>query len=527
MEKRLLINADYLYLPIKGGKEEKLMEVFLMEEDRKTKVMEWMIPVNDEEGRDYTYDYKAQIPVKTWKGKCLVLEGDMPENFWKEVDHTSFLHKQSKSNTHRPNIHFTADTGWINDPNGLVFSEGKYHLYFQYNPCNISWQNMSWGHAVSSDLLHWKQEEIALVPDEHGTMFSGCGLKNEKGLLGLPSEALVFFYTAAGAKTPWGKEERHFTQRVAYSLDGGKTLVKMEKPYLEMIESENRDPKIFWHEETSAYIMTLWLEGNDFAIFRSKDLECWEMSDRFTLSEAWECPDLMKLYSEDGEAHWLFWSADGFYYWGDFDGYHFKTDGVQHKAYINKLAYAAQTYSGVEGRTITVPWLRTSNKGRLYTGAMGLPRELSVKVIEGEKYLVQRAVRELAEQRKLIWQKKEENTEVADQEKVYVYQAKEGQERKAIQMEMTLEEDYKGLVRWQINGTAIRYDTQTGELTVDETVYPIGKNQHSFTLLVDGDVFEVTADHDIMTGMFELREDSINILLELENLKELDVYEIL
>ena len=108
----------------------------------------------------------------------------------------------------------------MNDPNGLVYAEGVYHLYFQHNPFDVQWENMSWGHAVSRDLLHWEQKDDVLFPDETGTMFSGSGIVNDRKMLGLPEDALVFFYTAAGNNNKWSAGKQ-FTQRIAYSTDGG------------------------------------------------------------------------------------------------------------------------------------------------------------------------------------------------------------------------------------------------------------------------------------------------------------------
>lgn len=162
--------------------------------------------------------------------------------------------------------------------------------------------------------------------------------------------------------------------------------------------------------------MTLWLEENDFGIFRSTDLLKWEQTDRLTFKEAWECPDLVCLKDEKGNETWMFWSADGFYFWGEFDGYQFQTDGVRHAAYINKIAYAAQTYSNTGNRVISVPWLRFPNRGRNYTGAMGLPREFSVAYKNGEKVLRQEPVREYEDSRKPVYDNTMKNVRQQDTE---------------------------------------------------------------------------------------------------------------
>ena len=286
-----------------------------------------------------------------------------------------------------PHIHFAPRFGWMNDPNGLVFHDGIYELYYQSNPDGIAWDNMTWSHARSKDLTHWQEMGAVLYPDENGMMFSGCGLINERGLRDLPKDALLFPYTAA--------KEDGFSIRLAYSIDGGKTLQKLPGELTERIGVDNRDPKVFWHEESRAYIMVLWLNGNDFGIFRSGDLQRFDLVSRITLPFGYECPDFFPLpvTEEDGgkteERRWVFWTGDGTYYVGDFDGWHFKPDDLtfRRRAFLSDLPYAAQTFSGTED-VIQISWLRTKSICRQTTGAAGLPRVLSL-LRRGDAYLLQ------------------------------------------------------------------------------------------------------------------------------------------
>lgn len=163
-----------------------------------------------------------------------------------------------------------------------------------------------------------EQQDTVLFPDENGTMFSGSGIVNERGLLDLPEDALIFFYTAAAACNEWTPEKK-FTQRTAYSTDGGRTLIKTDRGVLPPVGEESRDPKVFWHEESRAYIMVLWLYEDVFGIFRSKDLENWQESDRVKLEKGWECPDLFCLPDVSGRQQWMFLAADGSYYLGNGD----------------------------------------------------------------------------------------------------------------------------------------------------------------------------------------------------------------
>ena len=311
-----------------------------------------------------------------------------------------------KENQYRPKWHLTAPYGWINDPNGLVFHDGVYEVYYQHNPKDIVWGNMTWGHQRTADLVHFEPMPLALLPDEHGTMFSGCGFLNRRGLLGLPKDALIFIYTVAPPFTEKAEEREWFSIRLAYSLDGGKTLIKKEGAVLTSLGIANRDPKVFWHEETGAYVLVLWIQGNELGIFRSEDLTCFELSQRLTLEGAYECPDLFKLPvfdpsdQGDGAKHepdsrWVFWAADGSYYVGDFDGYRFTETQERKQAYQTKLPYAAQTFSGLSGRVISLSWLRTENRGEDFTGMLSLPRELSLLFKDGQYILSQKLPEEV------------------------------------------------------------------------------------------------------------------------------------
>lgn len=397
VEKKLLITKDYIEVPVMTESELMTLEIIQQEKNSQSKICEFQVPMGNEAGV-FMPDYFARFSVKEYKGKTLLLKGCASERFFDMIRQVDCEFEQSdfdfsKEEQLRPKYHFTAAKGWINDPNGLVYSDGVYHLYFQYNPFDTRWENMSWGHATSCDLIHWTQHETVMYPDENGYMFSGSGFVNKNGCLGLPEDTLMFYYTAAGKCRPW-TTKRLSTQRLAYSLDGGKTLIKTDKGVVPTISHENRDPKVFWHEKTKAYIMIMWVDGNEFAILRSENLEKWELSQRFELEDGFECPDMICLQDKDS-MHWFITTADGYYYPGEFDGYSFKWNGKKHCLYMNKVPYAAQTYSNTDGRTILVPWIRVNFPGRKYTGAMGVPRELGLTKIDNEFRITLKPVKEL------------------------------------------------------------------------------------------------------------------------------------
>jgi len=390
MKKSVLITRKYLLLPVKAEEENKIIAFY--HGDKKILQLEVPVRVSGEK-EAYAFHFYAPIPMEEWKGKEIRIEADVPENFLEAI---AFSDEMPQVAGRRPLIHFSPNTGWMNDPNGLMYHEGVYHLFFQYNPWDTRWQNMSWGHAVSSDLLHWEQKETALLPDEDGPMYSGSAIVNGQGMAGLPRDAEILFYTCAGGSSVWS-EGKEYVQKMAYSTDE-KTYRKKEGCVLPHVTGENRDPKVYWHEGKKLYYMALFLEGYDYAIFNSKDLEHWEMTQRLTLTMTRECPDLVQVPVEGGGSKWMFWGADGYYFLGDFDGSHFHTDGVLHRAYQTMLPYAAQTFWGTE-RVIMVPWMRTDNKGKVFTSLMGMPRQLSL-VKRGEDFILRQKLADEFEEQK-------------------------------------------------------------------------------------------------------------------------------
>lgn len=286
---------------------------------------------------------------------------------------------------HRPRFHFSSKRGWLNDPNGLVYCNGVYHLFYQHNPYGTKWGNMHWGHAVSHDLLHWEERGEALKPDETGTMYSGSGVVDTNNTSGLKSgeeDLLVFLYTAAGGTSEWSKG-RKFTQCLAYSRDGGKTLVKYEgNPVLEHLVKENRDPRVFWHGPTGRWVMALYLSGSTYALFTSDDLIGWEKTDEIRLKNDNECPDMFAL-CVDGDAEnrkWVFWGAKGRYVIGTFDGNTFAAESGCLESNHGNNGYAAQTWSNMPGgRVVQISWATCDIPDMPFNKQMTFPVELSLR----------------------------------------------------------------------------------------------------------------------------------------------------
>jgi len=281
---------------------------------------------------------------------------------------------------YRPQFHFTPKKNWTNDPNGLVYYDGEYHLFFQHNPHGINWGNMTWGHAVSPDLLHWKQLDHAIHPDKLGTIFSGSAVVDTNNTAGFQTgdeKVIVCIYTSAG---------KPFTQSIAYSNDRGRSWTKYEKnPVLGHIAGHNRDPKVIWYEPIKKWVMALFLDRGQYALFTSPNLKQWERLCDIPPSGGSECPDFFDL-PVDGDAKnkkWIFWAGNGNYLVGTFDGKKFTKEGGPFRFEYGHNYYAAQSYSDIpesDGRRIQIGWMRGGKyPGMPFNQQMSFPRVLTLR----------------------------------------------------------------------------------------------------------------------------------------------------
>lgn len=296
----------------------------------------------------------------------------------------------------RPQFHFTTQRGWINDPNGLIYYDGEYHLFYQHNPYERDWENMHWGHAVSSDLVHWQQLPEALYPDRLGTMFSGSAVMDFRNTAGYNkgnTPAMIAFYTAASPDRQ--------VQCMAYSLDKGRTWAKYEgNPVIDSKEKWNspdtRDPKVFWYEPGGHWVMVL-NERDGHSIYTSADLKAWTYESHVT--GFWECPELFQL-PVDGNpdnTKWVMYGASGTYMLGSFDGKAFTPEAGKYY-YTSGAIYAAQTYTNIpasDGRRIQVGWGRIDQRDMPFNGMMLLPTELTLRTTKEGPRLFSVPVREV------------------------------------------------------------------------------------------------------------------------------------
>ncbi|MGC4033295.1 MAG: glycoside hydrolase family 32 protein [Tepidisphaeraceae bacterium] len=299
---------------------------------------------------------------------------------------------------YRPQFHFTAARDWLNDPNGLVYYEGEYHLFFQRRVGKLlSDGNMTWGHAVSTDLMHWRELPDAITPDEHGSIWSGSAVVDWNNTTGFGKDGkppLVAMYTAA--KDP-------FSQHLAYSTDKGRTWTKyVGNPVLPNIHGKNRDPKVIWHEPTKKWVMALYLDRrHEFAIFDSPDLKNWTKLQDVTLDGDDECPDFfpLPLDGDKSKIKWVFTGANARYVVGTFDGKTFTRETDVMPSEFGGSYYAAQTYSDTpDGRRIQIGWLRRDGvlpDNMPFNQQMSVPCELTLKSTPRGPRLFRYPVREL------------------------------------------------------------------------------------------------------------------------------------
>ena len=315
-------------------------------------------------------------------------------------------HENMYREANRPQLHFTPKRGWNNDPNGLIYYEGEYHLFFQHNPYEREWGNMHWGHAVSKDLIHWEELPLALYPDEHGTMYSGSAVidyNNTAGFNRGSTPAMIAIYTADNPEKQ--------IQCIAYSLDKGRTWTKYGgNPVIDSKEKWNskdtRDPKVFWYEPNKEWVMAL-NERDGHSIYTSANLKDWKFESHIT--GFWECPELFEL-SVDGNKNnkkWVMYGASGTYMIGSFDGKKFTPESGKHY-YTTGTIYAAQTYTNIpesDGRRIQIGWGRVSHPEMPFKSMMLLPTELTLRTTKDGVRLFNNPVKEVDKLQTILFQK--------------------------------------------------------------------------------------------------------------------------
>ena len=324
---------------------------------------------------------------------------------------------------YRPQIHFSPEEKWMNDPNGMVYYDGEYHLFYQYYPDSTVWGPMHWGHAISTDLVHWEHLPIALYPDELGLIFSGSAVIDWNNSSGLqegehpPMIAIFTQHLMAGEKD--GKDDFQ-VQSIAYSNDKGRNWKMYDgNPVIPNPNIRDfRDPKVFWHKASQQWVM-IFAAGDRVRLYNSPNLIDWTYQSEFGAElgahgGVWECPDLFQLKTETGESHWVMLvsinpggpngGSATQYFIGDFDGKRFSTSQKE----VKWLDYGRDNYAGVtwsdvpedDGRRLFIGWMSNWDYARdtpteNWRSAMTLPRSLALKKIEEDYVLTNTPLKNL------------------------------------------------------------------------------------------------------------------------------------
>jgi fructan beta-fructosidase len=372
--KRMEFRAEkrYLNLPVQNGAPMQRMQVLAGE----TVLLEFYIELAEE-----TPDFWVFLDLAPFAGQALTLWADALDKESAALDRiyqddairdSETLYRE----TYRPQFHFSSRRGWNNDPNGLVYFAGEYHLYYQHNPYGWKWGNMHWGHAVSRDLVHWTELPIALYPREFGDWcFSGSAVVDHKNTAGFQTgdePALVAAYTSTGRG-----------ECIAFSNDRGRTFTEYEgNP---VVRHQGRDPKLIWYAPGKHWVMAVYNEqekSRGISFYTSNDLKDWTFQSR--IDGYFECPEIFALPIDGDPARtrWVVYAADGEYAIGNFDGKTFTPESGKHRFNFGNCFYASQTFSDIpeeDGRRIQIAWGTIGHPEMPFNQQMNFPVELTLR----------------------------------------------------------------------------------------------------------------------------------------------------
>ena len=389
--------TKYLLLPIQEEKDEA--QVLL---DTGSKDDTWMDVRLAQNGADY------YVPFGLGKGKTATVKilGLKKDALAVNLMKLSDTFDTTNTDYYRPSYHFTPLYGWMNDPNGMVYKDGEYHLYFQYNPYGSKWGNMHWGHAVSKDLIHWQHLDPAIARDPVGHIFSGSSVIDKKNTAGYGKDAIIAIYTNNSAN-------HDEVQCMAYSTDNGRTFTKYEgNPVLTPFDGlkDFRDPKVFWYEKGKCWYMIVSAD-KEMRLYKSKNLKKWDYVSAFGEGMGqqpcqYECPDFFQLpvNGDKKNMKWvmimninpgcMFGGSATEYFVGDFDGKTFTCQDSQESKWLDygKDHYATVTFSNTGDRVLAMTWMSNWQYANLTPfkqnrGANGLPRELKLYEKNGKYYV--------------------------------------------------------------------------------------------------------------------------------------------
>ena len=389
----------YLLLPVEEKEEHAHIRV--VRNNQLVKTINCRLAVNNV---DYFVPYEigeGELFDITFNGNMRSTSAINDFTCWKRMTYSDTFDTKNVEK-HRPLYHHTPQYGWMNDPNGMFYKDGVWHLCYQYNPYGSQWENLSWGHSTSTDLINWKAEPTALEPDALGMMFSGCCVVDKNNTAGFGKDAIVALYTTAGARQ---------TQSLAYSTDGGKTFTKYaDNPIITSNVPDFRDPHVFWNEEAGFWNLIL-AAGQQMSIYSSKDLKEWKHESDFGAEYGnhggvWECPDLMKMNVKGtNKDKWMlicninpggpFGGSATQYFIGQFDGHKFTCEDEPSETKwmdYGKDHYATVTFDNApDGRRCAIAWMSNWQYAnqvptKQFRSANSIVRDLGLFEYKGETY---------------------------------------------------------------------------------------------------------------------------------------------
>ena len=396
---RLDANKKYLLLPVE--EKEENAHVRVVKNNQLVKTFNCRLAVDKV---DYFVPYEigeGEIFDITFNGNPRSTGAVTGFACWKRMTYADSFDTKNVER-HRPVYHHTPLYGWMNDPNGMFYKDGQWHLYYQYNPYGSQWENMTWGHSVSADLVHWEHLPTAIEPDGLGAIFSGSAVVDHHNTAGFGQGAIVAFYTSAGASQ---------TQSMAYSTDGGLTYTKYEgNPIITSEARDFRDPHVFWNEEAGFWNLIL-AAGQEMFIYSSANLKDWKFESAFgngygSHGGVWECPDLMKLkVSGTDKEKWMlicninpggpFGGSATQYFIGQFDGHKFTCEDEPSETKwmdYGKDHYATVTFDNApDGRRCAIAWMSNWQYAnqvptKQFRSANSIVRDLGLFEYKGETY---------------------------------------------------------------------------------------------------------------------------------------------
>jgi len=402
-EREFMLEKQYLNLPVSYDEDDRVTLELVIDKNV-ARTLDIFLP-------DYNPDFWVFVDLGEFKGKNALLRtrrGKQKKglSLVYQSDEREYL-KNVYKEKHRPQLHFSTIRGWINDPNGLVYYDGEYHLFFQHYPYGYYWGQPHWGHAVSTDLVHWKQLPDALYRHELAGIFSGSSVvdyENTSGFKTGKTDVMVAFYTTTRLLN--GREAS--CQNVAYSNDKGRTWTDYKNNpvigdrFKELGTHNARDPKVFWHESTRKWVMVVF-ERIGHSIFTSDDLKHWEYQSH--TQTFWECPELFELPIDGNPQNtkWVMYGVNGDYLIGDFDGRKF-TPELGMFTYLQGKFFAAQTFTNVpkeDGRRIQtgyveIPgWVDIPEPNPPFNGLMSFPTELTLRTTANGVRMFNEPVKEI------------------------------------------------------------------------------------------------------------------------------------